>query len=139
MYIVMVFKRAIYIKAPKDVLMMCDLYPHPYTCTCTCSEMLCDISVALSSEFDNTFIPVKCQLLYYGRNQNATFNFANVVICASERVAHLGHIRGPDISTVVMLDASSILSRKIKLVFHNFTHCSYDVSYKESPCVEYNW
>ena len=70
-------------------------------------KMMCDISLTFASEFDIKCNPIKCQLLYYGKCQNVSFDFDGVVICASDKATHLGHIVVPNVSESVMLNASS--------------------------------
>ena len=102
-------------------------------------KMMCDISLAFASEFDIKFNPIKCQLLYYGKCKNVSLDFDGVVICASDKATHLGHIIGPNVSESVMLNASATLTRSINFVLHNFSHCSYDVKYAlfKSYCTSY--
>ena len=102
-------------------------------------KMMCDISLAFASEFDIKFNPIKCQLLYYGKCKNVSLDFDGVVICASDKATHLGHIIGPNVSESVMLNASATLTRNINFVLHNFSHCSYDVKYAlfKSYCTSY--
>ena len=80
-------------------------------------SLMCDISLAFASEFDIKFNPMKCQLLYYGKCQNVSFDFDGVVICASANATHLDHIIGPNVSESVMLNASVTLTRNINLLF----------------------
>ena len=81
---------------------------------------MCEISLAFASEFDKTFNPIKCQLLCYGKFQNESFDFDGVVIWASDKATHLGHIIGPNVSENVMLNASATLTRNINFVLHSF-------------------
>ena len=57
-------------------------------------KMMCDISLAFASELDIQLSPMKCQLLYYGKCQNVSFDFDGIVICASDKATHLDHIIG---------------------------------------------
>ena len=92
-------------------------------------SLMCDISLAFASEFDIKFNPMKCQLLYYGKCQNVSFDNAT----------HLDHIIGPNVSESVMLNASATLTRNINFALHNFSHCSYDVKFAliKSYCTSY--
>ena len=102
-------------------------------------QMMYDISLAFASEFDIKFNPIKCQLLYYGKCKNVYFDFDGVVICASDKATHLGHIIGPNVSESVMLNASATLTCNINFVLHNFSHCTYDVKFAlfKSYCTSY--
>ena len=77
--------------------------------------------------FDLKCNPIKCQLLYYGKCKNVSFDFDGVVICASDKATHLGHTIGPNVSDSVMLNASATLTRNINFVLHNFSHCSNEI------------
>ena len=95
-------------------------------------KMMRDITVAYAKEFDITFNPIKCQFIYYGKSDNVTFTFDDVVLHASEKGihTHLGHIIGPNVNNNIMLDASNVVTRQVNFVLHNFSYCSYDVRYE---------
>ena len=57
-------------------------------------------------------------------------SFNDVIVPSMRKGTHLGHIIGPNTFKDVVQDASYTLARNTNSVYHNFSHCSYDVKFK---------
>ena len=91
---------------------------------------MCEIALNYAREYDIKFNPLKCQLINYSDVDDVTFHFNDVIVPSMRKGTHLGHIIGPNTFKDVIQDASYTLAWNTNSVYHNFSHCSYDVKFK---------